>query len=246
MTQYYVYHLINSIDGQPFYIGKGTGSRMYQHIREAERTTYTHRPVHNKIRSIISKGGEVEYKKFECLTEDEAFAEEKRYIALFGRRDLGLGPLMNLSDGGEGAQRNRDSVERTAAKHRGMKRSDESKENMRQAQHKLSVEHKQKYGGKGHSPETCALMSKQRTGTKWSENARSVIRVKPTAKSVLVFYKNTGTYVGEWESMALCAKELSLDVSAIWKILSGRLSKAPDGTMRPYKSTKGYTFKYKE
>lgn len=246
MTQYYVYHLINSLDGQPFYIGKGTGSRMYQHLREAERTTYTHRPVHNKIRSIISKGGEVQYKKFECQTEDEAFIEEKRYIALFGRRDLGLGPLMNLSDGGEGAQRNRDSVERGAIRNRGKRRTEESKAIMKAAQLKLVEERRALYDGHGASPETRAAMSERRKGKAWSENARSVKRDKPTAIPVVVYLKATGVEVGEWESMALCAKELNLDLSSIWKILTGKMSATPDGKLRPYKSHKGYTFKYKQ
>ena len=34
--------------------------------------------------------------------ENEAFNEEIRLIALYGRHDLGLGPLTNLTDGGEG------------------------------------------------------------------------------------------------------------------------------------------------
>ena len=50
----------------------------------------------------------------------------------------------------------------------------------------------------------------------------------------------------EWESMALCAKELNVDLASIWKILSGWRSKAPDGSLRPYKSHEGYTFQYKD
>lgn len=89
-------------------------------------------------------------------------------------------------------------------------------------------------------------MSEQRSGVPWSDKARAVVRNKPTAKPVLVYKKDTEEFVGEWESITLCAKELGCDHSAIWKICKGDWkSKAPDGKMRPYKSHKGYTFQYK-
>lgn len=38
----------------------------------------------------------------ECKNEEEAFTREKFLIAKYGRKDLGLGPLLNLAPGGEG------------------------------------------------------------------------------------------------------------------------------------------------
>ncbi len=247
MTQYYVYKLINSLDNQPFYVGKGSGSRMYQHAREATRDSYPNkRSVHSKIINILNNGGKVLYEKDVCSSEQEAFEEEKRLIALYGRRDLGVGPLRNLTDGGEGtANTNPESIARRAAKHLGAKRSEVAKENMRQAQYKIKQDLKEQFNGKACSPETAEKMSKARKGKPWSENAREVKRNKPTAKPILVYKKDTGELVGEWCSSNECARDLNLDGSAIWKILKGRSSATPDGIMRPCKSHKGYTFKYK-
>lgn len=245
MPQYYTYKLINSLDQQPFYVGKGSGSRMYQHLREAERSGTAKRSVHYKILSIIQAGGHIIYEKTDWETEQQAFDEEKRLIALLGRKDIGTGCLCNLTEGGEGVKTSPELNERRAAKHRGMKRSDSARANMKKAQIDSVTRRKQENGGSAITKETRENMSKRRRGIPWSENARAVKREKPTAIPVQAFKKDTGEFVGEWESMALCAKELNCDLAAVWKILSGFMSKAPDGSMRPYKSHKGYTFKYK-
>ena len=76
----------------PFYVGIGDSEkRAYNKINRT------------KIWKNISKRGyEVEI-LFRDLTWEQAIEKEKEFIALYGRRDLGLGPLVNLTDGGEGA-----------------------------------------------------------------------------------------------------------------------------------------------
>lgn len=247
MANYYTYVLINSLDGQPFYIGKGSGSRMYQHIKEAQREDYTKRSVHNKILSILDKGGKVLYTKFDQPTEEAAFEQEKKLILEYGRKDIGTGILCNLTDGGEGATlQSPESIARRAEKHRGMKRSEEAKQRMRDAQLKIKEEMRELHG-KGCTPEASENMSKARKGKVWSENARNAKRDKPTARPVLAYEKDTGEFVGEWESISLCAKELGCDHSAIWKICKGDwVSITPDGKPRPFKSHRGYIFEYKK
>ena len=129
---------------------------MYQHVREAQRDDITKRSLHYKILSILEKGDQIAYQKTECATEAEAFDEEKRLIALYGRKDLGMGPLCNLTDGGEGAKQSPESIEKRAAKHRGMKRSPEARERMRKAQLDKAATSRALYG-KGCSPEQSAL-----------------------------------------------------------------------------------------
>jgi hypothetical protein len=97
--EFYVYVLVKP-SGQPFYAGKGRAQRLSKHEREAKSGVRSHR--HSIIRNIWDGGGVVLY-RLEGHFSDEvaAFAAEKRVIAAIGRRAHG-GPLVNLTDGGEG------------------------------------------------------------------------------------------------------------------------------------------------
>jgi hypothetical protein len=81
---YYTYAYLRE-DRTPYYIGKGSGRRVYSKIRSVS--------IPPKDRILILK---------KDLTEDEAFQHEKYMIAVFGRKDLGTGILHNKTDGGEG------------------------------------------------------------------------------------------------------------------------------------------------
>lgn len=106
--------------------------------------------------------------------------------------------------------------------------------------------HGENLKGKKRTLESRLKQGQTTKGKPWSEKARKVKRNKPTAKPVLVYRKDNGSFVGEWESISLCAKELNLDHSSVWKICKGDwTSKTPDGKDRPFKSHKGYTFRYK-
>lgn len=83
---------------EPFYIGKGTKGRCYSGIRDKKSS----RKV-SKINSIIKKGDfPIIIKIEEGLTNKEAQEKEKLYIKKIGRIDLGLGPLTNMTTGGDG------------------------------------------------------------------------------------------------------------------------------------------------
>lgn len=88
---FYVYAHKKASTGEVFYIGKGKGKR----ARRKDRTDFWC--------SIVEKHGLV-VEIFESgLQEWAAFELEASLIALYGRRDQGLGPLINLTDGGDGA-----------------------------------------------------------------------------------------------------------------------------------------------
>jgi hypothetical protein len=98
--KFYVY-ILSKPDGSPFYVGCGRGSRIAQHVA-ASRHNKTH-PKSRMIRSILRSGETVQY-QIESWHLDYrlALAREVELIRSLGRRDLGAGPLLNLTDGGDG------------------------------------------------------------------------------------------------------------------------------------------------
>lgn len=96
---------VYSFEWEPFYVGKGKDGRKTDHLNEAKRNyTEGNQLKLNVIRKIWKEGLEpiiIVYK--DNLTEDEAIYQfEIPMIAAIGRRDKKLGPLTNLTDGGEG------------------------------------------------------------------------------------------------------------------------------------------------
>jgi hypothetical protein len=90
--KFYIYAHYRNDTGEAFYIGKGEGNR---HKSKQGRNPYWHNIV--KSHGYISKI--LQY--FE--KEEDAHKAEQELIAERGRKDLGKGLLVNMSDGGEGA-----------------------------------------------------------------------------------------------------------------------------------------------
>lgn len=109
--KWYVYGYFNPLkinenafsEFEPFYIGKGKDSRMFSHI--IEKNLLKDKNIHktNTIRKILEQGiSPIIIKLIETDSEEAAYEEEKKIIALFGRRDNKTGCLTNMTDGGEG------------------------------------------------------------------------------------------------------------------------------------------------
>jgi hypothetical protein len=86
IMNYYTYAYLRE-DGTPYYIGKGSGGRVYKKGKGEVK------PPKDKSRIIFLK---------QNLTEEEAFKHEIYMIAVLGRKDNGTGILRNLTDGGDG------------------------------------------------------------------------------------------------------------------------------------------------
>lgn len=98
--KYYIYIL--KCQGIPFYAGKGTKGRMYYHFQKAKNSN-ERSPVLDKIRKMTKENISIQYEKiFETDNANIAYEKEKEIIFLIGRRNLKTGPLLNLTDGGEG------------------------------------------------------------------------------------------------------------------------------------------------
>ena len=86
-----LYRHIRTDKNTPFYIGIG----------ETEERAHSKKNRTKIWKNIANKGYETEI-LFDDLTWEQACEKEKEFIALYGRRDLGTGTLVNLTDGGEG------------------------------------------------------------------------------------------------------------------------------------------------
>jgi hypothetical protein len=108
--------------GEVFYIGVGNKRRPYT---KSDRSDFWWKVV-NKY------GYEIQILKTN-LTKEEAYELEVILISWYGRRDLGLGSLVNLTNGGDGSnnvivsQETRDKISKI---HTGSKRSEETKKRM--------------------------------------------------------------------------------------------------------------------
>ncbi|HET8688719.1 MAG TPA: NUMOD3 domain-containing DNA-binding protein [Methanosarcina sp.] len=129
MCIYYVYAYLRK-DNTPYYIGKGKDDRAYESHYKNGRGV--HVPKDKSQIIFLEKN----------LSEIGAFALERRYIAWYGRKDLGTGILNNRTDGGEGIAGFNHSVE---------------------TRKKMSQSHQ----GKTRSPEFCRKLSVARKGLKF-------------------------------------------------------------------------------
>lgn len=92
-NDFYVYVYFR-LSGEPCYIGKGRGRRWRNHLK---------RSCNPYLKNIIkSSGGDLPHLKIRSgLSEKEAFEIEIALIRAIGRRPNG--PLVNLTDGGDGS-----------------------------------------------------------------------------------------------------------------------------------------------
>lgn len=186
MKIFYVYIAFRPWDGTPCYVGKGKGKRWKCHSYR------THNPW---LRRIITRaGGEIPVVVIRSLlSESEAFEIEVAFIKAIGRKASG-GPLVNLTDGGEGISGHRHSEQVRAGlslrmmgkKIRlGFKASDETRALQRSLKlgRRLNPEHIEKLRkaaaprrGQKRPPEVGAKVSAAQLGKPFSEERKAILR----------------------------------------------------------------------
>lgn len=151
--KYYVYAYLRS-DGSPYYIGKGTGKRVW-----AKGTGEVGKPK-DPIRIVIVEKN---------LTNTGSLAIERRLIRWYGRIDRGTGILRNKTDGGDGGngaplgnKLSAETKQKISESHKGKKRKPMSTESKK----KLSESLKGKNLGKIRTEEQKNAMSIRQAGRK--------------------------------------------------------------------------------
>ena len=180
---------------EPFYIGKETSDRII--TSKCDWRTFKS----NKIKSISNLGGQVISKKLhENISFEDSITLEKQIIQKIGRRDLHLGPLTNLTDGGEGRLNGKNSPEsieksrqsriKTNKRLREMGHNFTPSEETKMKLREINVGEKNPMWGKTHTDEIKESHSKRVSGVnhpmfgkKHNESTKELIR-ESRSKSV--------------------------------------------------------------
>lgn len=117
-TPYYVYVYLNPLkpgkyqyskfefEYEPFYIGMGKKQRINQHIKISlykDNNNLNKTVKDNTILKILkAEKDPIRFKLYDNVTLESAIRLEKCLIKLIGRRNLKMGTLTNLTNGGEG------------------------------------------------------------------------------------------------------------------------------------------------
>lgn len=104
-SNFYVYTLINPLNNEPFYVGKGSGSRAKRHeYNVLFNGTHSNFLMESLIKFILENNKRVIIKyAAKDLTHSEAILKEIELISKYGRINNKTGILCNLTDGGEGS-----------------------------------------------------------------------------------------------------------------------------------------------
>jgi hypothetical protein len=115
---------------EPYYVGKGNGYRIYDHLKHIDRAKNNKHKygIIQKIRKEKIKPEDYIFTMISNIENKCSLCFEKYLISLIGRNDLNEGPLTNFSDGGEGINRwNDDRKKNHTDKLKGKLHSEETK-----------------------------------------------------------------------------------------------------------------------
>jgi hypothetical protein len=183
----YVYIHRKASSGAPFYVGKGTGRRAWD---EKKRSALWKRTAkkHGFFVEIVQSG----------LQEWAAFEIETGLISMIGRLDQCLGPLVNMTDGGEGMLGHTPSNQTRAklssklkgegnpafglfgekSRSYGSKRSEESKQKMSSARKSFQASNPNWRSALGPvTPEMRQKISEKKKGIKPNEETRAKLSI---------------------------------------------------------------------
>lgn len=241
MAIYFVYCLLDPtkkgdylfenvrFDYEPFYIGKGSKTRIRQHFSPAQLKRDKNKKKVNKILKIKKLGYDViKLKIYENLEEIESLNIEKKLIQLIGRNDLHKGPLTNLTDGGEvGYCKFYELNIETQEKLRKLRSNNiiGSKNPMKNKETSKKVSDVLKNKNTKHSDEYKKNMSekiknseKHKKGTQSEKNRKTHKEIQEKNMKPTIQYDKNMNYINEFESIKDASRQLNIrkgDISAV-------------------------------
>ena len=187
-----------------------TNEIFYIGIGKTEKRAYSKANRNNYWNHIVEKCGYIVEIKFRDISWELACEKEKEYIKKYGRKDLGLGTLVNMTDGGEGITNIIVSdVERERRRNRllGTTLSDDIKRQMSESQ----KGEKNHFFGKKHSNETKQILSEKISlitkGRKMSDLGRQNISKSKMGEKNPMFGKTTSEEVKDKLSEAMSGEK---------------------------------------
>lgn len=242
----YVYRHIRLDKNEPFYIGVGSDERYWRATKKSQRSKFWKR--------VVAKTPyEVEI-LIDDLTWEQALQKEKEFIALYGRYNQGKGPLVNLTDGGDGNLGyvpTKETREKLSKRFKGKKQTITEAEKIRRSEQfkrlnadecflqkkitalrnseKLKEFNKSKIGKKGfvHTEQSKNKIRLSKLGKKLPQ---SVI----DKKSIKVIQSTLdGKFIKIWSSGRQIQKETGFSQGNIWRCCIGQ-----------YKQCYGYKWEY--
>ena len=218
-----VYEHIRNDTNEVFYVG--IGEKEKRAFSKDNRTQYW--------KNIVNKVGYSVNIIHKDIDWEEAKNIEILLIEKYGRKDLGKGNLVNMTDGGEGTFgliMSEEAREKLREKHTGKTHTEESKKKM-----------SEKHIGKTHTEESKKKMSEIHTGKKLSEESKNKLREINIGKKLSEDHKHKISEANKGKIKSEDHKQ-RISEARIGKPLSKEHKQRISEGAKQRKGVKGYSF----
>lgn len=238
---YYTYVLTDPRTNVPFYVGKGTKRRMYQHKLDAVSRFNPNKLVHIVIMDIIDAGFDILYSKILInATQEQALVRESTEICGIGRLDLGSGPLLNLTDGGEGHV-NLSKLQQDNKRQKSSKPVTQYDLDGNFISHFDSAKHagEQTAANRGYIAAVCKKKRKSSGGFLWTYKGDPKPSFNKKYYHAVSQYNKDGTFIAEYRSITEAVNQTGVGLYAISSCCRG-LSNTAGGFLWSYNTNSEY------
>lgn len=179
----YLYRHIRLDKNEPFYIGIGSDDGYGRSKEISNRNRYWRNIVKNTPYDVEIM--------LDNLTWEEACEKEKEFIKLYGRKDLNIGTLCNLTEGGEGV---------LGMKHSEQTRKKISEDNKRPEKMRVCMNNLKKMQTPEARAKAIANRDYEQISKKRTANT-DYKKIKEASEKAIVQYSLEGIIIRQWKSI---------------------------------------------